>query len=151
MRKGLFVGSFDPFTIGHDDIVRRALPLFDELVIGVGVNPEKKYMLSAEERVKAISSLYEDERRISVVTYSDFAIDLAQRVGAGFIVKGVRSLSDFEYERVQADFNRRLGGIETLLLFSKPELESISSTAIRQLIYFHKDISQFIPKKKSSI
>lgn len=147
---GLFVGSFDPFTTGHDSIVRRALPLFSRLVIGVGHNPEKHYEFSLDERISAISSLYSDESRIEVVAYSDFAVDLAHRIGAHFIVKGVRNTQDFEYERIQADFNRRLGGVETLLLFTEPQLESISSTAVRQLRQFGKDYSWMIPQKQTS-
>lgn len=101
-RIGIFVGSFDPFTIGHDSIVRRALPLFDRLVIGVGVNEKKHYMLTAEERVETIRGLYDGEKKISVEQYSDLTVDFAQRHGAQFIVKGVRSVKDFEFEREQA-------------------------------------------------
>lgn len=147
MHTGLFVGSFDPFTIGHDNIVRRALPLFDKLIIGVGVNPRKKYMFSAEERVKAIADLYSDEPKVKVISYTDFTVDLAHRVGAQYIVKGVRTERDFDFERTMADFNRRLGGIETVLLYAEPSLESVSSTAVRELIYFHKDITPYLPKK----
>mgnify|MGYP002732771104 CR=1 FL=1 len=144
---GLFVGSFDPFTIGHDDIVRRALPLFTKLVIGVGVNPEKHCMFPAEERIGAIQRLYRDEPKIEVVGYTDFSVDLAHRVGAQFIVKGVRTVTDFEYEQVQAEYNRRLGNIETLLLYAKPEYMSISSTAVRTLLEFHKDVSWMLPRR----
>ena len=119
-RTGIFVGSFDPFTIGHDSVVRRALALFDHLVIGVGVNQNKRYMLSADERVEAIRSLYRDEPRISVEQYSDLTVDFAKRLGAQFVVKGVRSVRDFEFEREQADINRRLTGIETIVLFAEP-------------------------------
>lgn len=148
MKTGLFVGSFDPFTIGHDNIVRRAVDLFDRLVIGVGDNPGKQCMFSLEERVRAIRELYADDPRIEVTSYSDFTIDLAQRVGARYIVKGVRSVTDFEYERIQNDFNQRLGGIETVLLYADPTMTSISSSAVRQLIHFHKDADWMIPKKK---
>jgi pantetheine-phosphate adenylyltransferase len=149
MRIGLFVGSFDPFTIGHDDLVRRALPLFDRLVIGVGVNPRKKYMFSAEQRMDAIKDLYADEPRIEVTSFDDFAVDLAHRVGAQYIVKGVRTGSDFEFEHTMADFNKRLGNVETLLLYASPTLATISSSAVRELIYFHKDISALVPRKAS--
>lgn len=148
MKTGLFVGSFDPFTIGHDNIVRRAVGLFDRLVIGVGDNPGKQCMFSLEERVRAIRELYADDPRIEVTSYSDFTIDLAQRVGARYIVKGVRSVTDFEYERIQNDFNHQLGGIETVLLYADPTMTSISSSAVRQLIHFHKDADWMIPKKK---
>ncbi|MCR5077216.1 MAG: pantetheine-phosphate adenylyltransferase [Prevotella sp.] len=145
MRTGIFVGSFDPFTIGHDSIVRRALPLFDRIVIGVGINERKKYMLSAEERTGRIARLYADEGKIEVCSYSDLTIDLAQREQAGFIIKGVRSMKDFEYEREQADINRRLSGIETILLFAEPQLADISSSVVRELAHFNKDISEFLP------
>ena len=146
MNKGLFVGSFDPFTIGHDSIVRRALPLFDHIIIGVGVNERKKYMLSAEERVRRIKRFYADEPKIEVKAYSDLTIDFARREQATYIIKGVRSVKDFEYEREQADVNRLLSGVETILLYAEPQLSSISSTMVRELQHFGRDISEFLPK-----
>jgi pantetheine-phosphate adenylyltransferase len=148
MRTGIFVGSFNPFTIGHDSIVRRALPLFDRLVIGVvGDNVHKPDMPSAEERMKAIMALYSDEPRIEVKSYQGLAIDFAKAEKAQFIVKGVRTVSDFEHEQWQADFNRKLGGIETILLYTEPELASVSSSALRELSHFGVDISPYLPKK----
>jgi pantetheine-phosphate adenylyltransferase len=147
MRTGVFVGTFDPFTIGHDSIVRRALPLFDRLVIGVvGDNVHKPGMSPAEERMNAIRELYQDVPAIEVKSYYGLAMDFAREQGAQFIVKGVRSVSDFEYEQWQADFNRRLGGIETILLYTEPELASISSSALRELSHFGVDVSGFLPK-----
>lgn len=146
MNKGLFVGSFDPFTIGHDSIVRRALPLFDHIIIGVGVNERKKYMLSVEERVKRIKRLYADNPKIEVKAYSDLTIDFARREQATYIIKGVRSVKDFEYEREQADVNRLLSGVETIFLYAEPQLSSISSTMVRELQHFGRDISEFLPK-----
>ena len=148
MRTGIFVGSFNPFTIGHDSIVRRALPLFDRLVIGVvGDNVHKPDMPSAEERMKAIMALYSDEPRIEIKSYQGLAIDFAKAEKAQFIVKGVRTVSDFEHEQWQADFNRELGGIETILLYTEPELASVSSSALRELSHFGVDISPYLPKK----
>ena len=149
MKTGVFVGSFDPFTIGHDSIVRRALPLFDRLVIGVvGDNVHKPYMQPAEERMKAISELYKGMDSIEVKTYHGLAVDFARAEQAGFIVKGVRSVKDFEHEREQADINRQIsGGIETLLLFAEPELASVSSSMVRELQHFGVDITSFLPKK----
>ena len=121
MNIGIFVGSFDPFTVGHDAIVRRALPLFDKIVIGVGVNERKQYMYSAQDRMDAIVALYAAEPRIVVEQYSDLTIDLAHRHQAHYIIKGVRSVKDFEYEREQADINLRIGGVETLLLYAQPQ------------------------------
>lgn len=146
MNKGLFVGSFDPFTIGHASIVRRALPLFDHIIIGVGVNERKKYMLSAEERVMRIKCLYADNPKIEVKAYSDLTIDFARREQATYIIKGVRSVKDFEYEREQADVNRLLSGVETIFLYAEPQLSSISSTMVRELQHFGRDISEFLPK-----
>lgn len=146
MNKGLFVGSFDPFTIGHASIVRRALPLFDNIIIGVGVNERKKSMLDAEERVRRIKRLYADNPKIEVKAYSDLTIDFARREQATYIIKGVRSVKDFEYEREQADVNRLLSGVETIFLYAEPQLSSISSTMVRELQHFGRDISEFLPK-----
>ena len=149
LRTGIIVGSFDPFTIGHDSIVRRALPLFDRLVIGVvGDNVHKPNMRPAEERMQAILDLYADESRIEVKTFHGLAMDFAKAENAQFIVKGVRNTSDFEYEQWQADFNRKLGGIETILLYTEPELVSISSSALRELSHFGVDVSEYIPTAK---
>lgn len=139
MRVALFAGSFDPFTIGHADIVRRALPLFDRLVIVVAVNPEKRHMFTAEERVEAIRALYRGDDRVTVMAHGGMMADLARQVGARYNVRGVRSVIDFEYEKVEAEYNKRLGGLETVLLYSSPALASVSSTAYRQLVFFHKD------------
>ena len=147
LKTGIFVGSIDPFTIGHDSIVRRALPLFDQLVIGVGYNEHKQSMGSVEERVDAIKALYAHEPKISVEAYRDLTVDFAARVQAQYIIKGVRSVKDFEYEREQADVNRQLTGIETLLLFAEPQLASISSSVVRELKHFGKDVSSLLPQK----
>ena len=142
------MGTFDPFTIGHDSIVRRALPLFDRLVIGVvGDNVHKPNMRPAEERLQTIADLYRDQPAIEVKTYYGLAMDFARQEGAQFIIKGVRSVSDFEYEQWQADFNRRLGGIETILLYTEPELASVSSSALRELSHFGVDVTPFLPKR----
>lgn len=147
MRTGIFVGTFDPFTVGHDSIVRRALPLFDRLVIGVvGDNVNKPNMRPAQERLAAIAALYRDQPAIEMKTFYGLAMDFAKSEGAQFIVKGVRSVSDFEYEQWQADFNRRLGGIETILLYTEPQLASISSSALRELSHFGVDVSPYLPK-----
>ena len=149
MKTGVFVGSFNPFTIGHDSIVRRVLPLFDRLVIGVvGDNVHKPDMPSAEQRMQAIRDIYTDEQRVEVKPYHGLAMDFAKAEGALYIIKGVRSVSDFEYEQWQADFNRRLGGIETILLYTEPELASISSSALRELQHFGVDINPYLPKKQ---
>ena len=139
------MGSFDPFTIGHDHIVKRALPLFDRIIIGVGVNERKQYMQSAEIRKQKIQKLYKNEKKITVKTYSDLTVDFAHREMADYISKGVRSVKDFEYEREQADVNRRLGNIDTLLFLAEPGMESISSSLVRELVHFGKDVREFLP------
>ena len=142
---GIFTGSFDPFTIGHDDIVRRALPLFDHIVIGIGVNEHKKYSQTTEERIENISRLYAEEPKIEVKAYGDLTVDFAKREGAHYIIKGVRSMKDFEYEREQAEINRMIGNVETLLLFADPQLASISSSMVRELMHFGRDVNEFLP------
>lgn len=146
MATAIFVGSFDPFTIGHQSVVNRALPLFDRLVIGVGVNERKQCMFTAEQRVEAIRQLYAHDARVVVDSYSDLTISFAHRHQATFVVKGVRNVRDFEYEREQADINRRLSGLETVLLYAEPGLDSISSSMVRELVHFGQDVSAFIPQ-----
>ena len=146
MIKAVFVGSFDPFSVGHYDIVQRALPLFDRLIIGVGINERKVYMNDTETRVADIIRIFNNNPKIEVKTYNDLTVDFAKRVGATFIVKGVRSVKDFEYEREQADINRRISGIDTLLLCADPQHASVSSSMVRELIHFGRDVSEFLPK-----
>lgn len=145
MRIAIFPGTFDPFTIGHDALVRRALNIVDELYIAIGINTGKQTMLTLDERMERIATLYKDEPRIHVVSYEGLTTDFAQSIGAQFIVRGVRSTIDFEYERNIADINRMLTGIDTLLLISEPEYTAISSSMVRELAHFGKDISKYLP------
>ena len=145
MATGIFVGSFDPFTIGHQSVVSRALALFDRLVIGVGVNSSKQGLLTPQQRVQAIGRLYAAEPRVSVGSYDGLTVDFARRHHAAFVVKGVRNVHDFEYERVQADINRRLTGLETVLLYAEPGMDSISSSLVRELLHFGHDVSTLLP------
>ncbi len=150
---GVFAGSFNPFTIGHDSIVRRALPLFDRLVIGVvGQQVNKPGQPSAEERAEAIRRIYTHEPRISVEPYYGLAIDFARQQGAHFIVKGVRSVKDFEYERDQADVNRQLshGEVETVLIYAEPHLAAVSSSLVRELQHYGQDVSAYLPQPHNS-
>jgi len=148
-KTGIFVGSFDPFTIGHDNIVLRALPLFDRIVIGVvEAQVHKQHSATAEERCKTIAEIYVDEPRIEVKVYCDLAIDFAHREGAKYIIKGVRSVKDFEYEREMAEINRKIGGVETIFLFADPQMASISSSLVRELEHYGQDVSEFLPKPK---
>lgn len=145
MRTAIFPGTFDPFTIGHDALVCRALNLVDELYVAIGINTEKRTMLSLEERIERIATLYKDEPRIHVVSYEGLTTDFAQSVGAKFIIRGVRNAIDFEYEKNIADINRMLTGIDTLLLISEPQHAAISSSMVRELAHFGKDVSKYLP------
>ncbi len=151
MKIAIFPGSFDPFTVGHASIVERALPMFDRIVIGVGLNESKRSLYSPTERVQRISELYADEPRVKVVGYNDLTIDLCHREGAKFIVRGLRSVKDFEYERDIASMNSHLGDVETVLLITEARYSHISSSVVRELIAFNKDVSEFLPKKKQTI
>ena len=143
--KALFPGSFDPFTIGHADILRRILPLFDSVVVGIGVNEGKRALATPLERKRTIEQIFKDEPKVSVETYSDLTADFAQRIGADYIVRGLRSERDYDYERELAAVNRRLGAPEHLFVMARPELAAISSSAVRELIDFGHDVSQFLP------
>ena len=145
MRIAIFPGSFDPFTIGHASIVRRGLEMFDKIVIGVGYNTNKRSFLTPEERVEAIEKVYASEARVKVVAYADLTADLARREQAGFVLRGIRSVKDFEYERDIASINNRLSGVETVLLFTEPHYADVSSTIVRELLAFGKDVSEFLP------
>ncbi len=146
-RKVLFAGTFDPFTKGHDALVRRALAMFDKVVVAVGRNIGKSCMLSAGERVAAIEELYRGDSRIEVLAYDGLTMDLAREVGAVALLRGVRSVKDLEYEREIADVNRCVGGIDTVLLVSEPEHASVSSSVVRELMNYGKDVSSLLPKK----
>ena len=145
-RIAIFPGSFDPFTIGHDSVVRRALPLFDKIIIGVGVNADKKPLFTVEKRVEFIKSLYEKEPRIEVLAYDTLTIAFAQKVHANYTLRGLRSVRDFEYERHIADLNKQSTGIETILLFTEHQYGCISSSAIRELISYGEDVKKYLPK-----
>ena len=160
MKIGIFTGTFDPFTIGHQNIAERALPMFDKLVIAVAMSKLKHANEEIEKRVEDIKAVFPKECaelvdagdaskgfRLEVVSYDDLTIDLAHRLGAKFLVRGVRSAKDFEYEREQADINKQLGGVETILLFSDPRYSSISSTLVRELRFFGREVDEFLPKK----
>lgn len=149
MRTAIFTGSFDPFTIGHADIVSRALAVFDHVVIGIGYNPHKTDHADMQNRLHAIERLYAADSRVTVEAYTDMAADLAARHNAVAVVKGVRSVQDYEYERTQAEFNRLLGGgLETVLFFASPELAALSSSAVRTLQHFGRDVSAFLPAEE---
>ena len=145
-RIALFPGTFDPFTLGHQSLVKRVLTCADAVVIAIGINEKKQTYYTLEQRVSAIRALYAEESRVKVITYSGLTVDVAQQEGASFILRGVRSVIDFEYEKAIADVNRQLTGIETLLLFTEPAYAHISSSVVRELLHFGKDVSAFLPK-----
>ncbi len=146
MTKAIFPGTFDPFTIGHYSVVKRALTFVDEVVIGIGINDKKHSYFPTEKRENMIRQLYKDEPRVSVKSYDCLTIDFVLQEKANLIIRGIRTVKDFEYEETIADINRKLAGVETILLFTEPELTSISSTAVRELLQFQKDVSQFLPE-----
>lgn len=144
--RAIFTGSFDPFTKGHADIVERALTFVDDIVIGIGINERKQAMFTPAERQKMIQALYENEPRVSVHSYSGLTTDFAKEVKATFILRSLRSIKDYEYELTMADINKELSGIETLVLFTNPHLSNISSSVVRELIHFGKDVTAFLPE-----
>lgn len=146
MKRAIFPGSFDPFTLGHHSIVKRTLAFVDEVIVGIGFNEGKKGFLPLEKRVEMIRSLYADEPRVKVLPYSGLTVDFAREQGADMIVRGIRSVKDFEYEESIADINRKLSGIETVFLFTEPELSSVSSSVVRELVHYGKDVSAFLPE-----
>lgn len=146
MRKAIFPGTFDPFTIGHYSVVKRALTFMDEVIIGIGVNEKKKTYFPIEKRVEMIRRLFADEPRIRVAAYDGLTVDFAREQEAGFIIRGIRTVHDFEYEETIADVNRKLAGVETILLFTEPELTSVSSTIVRELLHYQKDVTPFLPE-----
>lgn len=148
MRTVIFPGSFNPFTIGHADIVERALRLFDRVVVAIGYNEQKGNKADVEERLNTIRSLYAQESRVEVISYSGLTVDAARQCGATAILRSVRSIKDYEYELQMADVNRQLTGIDTVVLFARPELASISSSVVRELQHFGQDITRFLPNMK---
>ena len=148
MKRAIFPGSFDPFTIGHYDIVMRGLQLFDEIVIGIGQNGEKSDHQSLQTRMEAIRHTFADEPRVQVRAYSTLTVDFAQEVEAQFILRGVRDTRDFEYERSIAEANRQMTGIETILLYTRPEYAHISSTLVRDLMDYGKDVTPLLAPDK---
>ena len=146
MKTAIFPGSFNPFTKGHYDIVSRALTIFDKVVIGIGYNPDKPKPDDLQQRIELISAIYNNNERVEVEAYNDLTIDFAKRHDATAIVKGVRSVQDYEYERTQAEYNRLMSnGIETVILFADPQYASLSSSIVRTLKKFGKDVSDLLP------
>ena len=147
MKTVVFPGSFDPFTLGHANLVGRALNIFDQVIIAVGYNVAKPGWIPIDERVRAVQELYQTEPRVQVMSYNNLTVDFAKENNAGFILRGVRTMQDYEYELQMADINRMLDGIETVVLFTDSALSSISSSRVRELHHFGRDMSQYLPEE----
>ena len=145
MKRAVFPGSFDPITLGHLDIIHRSIPLFDEIIIGVGTNSEKKYMFPLEERKKFIEETFQNEPKISVIMYEGLTIDVCQKIKANFILRGLRNPADFEFEKAIAHTNRRLSKIETVFLLTASKTSYISSSIVRDVIRNGGDYSVLVP------
>ncbi|MEN9876095.1 MAG: hypothetical protein RLZZ529_1092 [Bacteroidota bacterium] len=146
MKKAIFPGSFDPITLGHQDIINRALPLFDEIVIAIGINADKKYMFSLEDRKRFIEKTFQNEPKISVITYEGLTIDLCHKINANFILRGLRNPADFEFEKAIAHTNRRLSKIETVFLLTAAKTSYISSSIVRDVIRNHGEYELLVPE-----
>lgn len=147
-RVAIYPGTFDPFTIGHLSIVERGLALFDEIIIAVGVNDAKRCYQPTAERVEHIRRVMRDQPRVRVISYDALTVDVARQEGANFILRGVRTVADYEYERNLAYANRNISGIETVLLYTLPELSYISSTMVRDLQRHGYDVTPYVPDEK---
>ena len=145
MKKAIFPGSFDPITLGHEDIIKRGISLFDEIVIAIGVNAEKKYMFSLEERKRFIEETFKNEPKVSVITYEGLTIDLAKKQKAHFILRGLRNPADFEFEKAIAHTNRKLSKIETVFLLTAASTSFISSSIVRDVLRHGGEYEMLVP------
>jgi len=145
MRRAIFPGSFDPITLGHVDIINRALPLFDEIIIAIGINADKKYMFTLDERVKFIKDNYANEPKIIVETYKGLTIDFCEKKGVEFILRGLRNPADFEFEKAIAQTNRKMSTIETVFLLTSADTSFISSSIVRDILRNGGQINGFVP------
>lgn len=151
MKIALLPGSFDPITIAHVDILERALPLFDKIVVGIGLNSSKQNYLSGKKREEIVKSLFANNNKVEVQLYKGLTIDFCKKIKAKYMVRGIRTASDFEYERAIAQINQTMmPEVETILLLSRPEYSAISSTIVRDILRNKGDISPFIPKEAIS-
>jgi len=145
MRRAIFPGSFDPLTLGHYDIIKRGITLFDELIIAIGINADKKYMFSLKERQKFIQEAFKDEPKIKVLTYQGLTVDFCKEIDADFILRGLRNPGDFEFEKAIAHTNRKLSEIETVFLLTSSGKSYISSSIVRDVIRNGGDFSGLVP------
>ncbi|WP_372767031.1 pantetheine-phosphate adenylyltransferase [Lutibacter sp.] len=149
MKKAIFPGSFDPITLGHVDIINRALPLFSEIIIAVGVNTDKTYLFSLEDRINFIKKHYANEPKIKVETYSGLTIDFCKKLNIHFILRGLRNPADFEFEKAIAQTNRKLSTVETVFLLTSADTSFISSSIVRDVLKNGGDISCLVPESVS--
>ena len=148
MKTAIFAGSFDPITRGHEDIVLQALPLFDEIIIAIGVNIDKKYMFPLEKRIKWIENTFAEYPKVKVISYEGLTVELCKKMNAGFIIRGLRNTTDFEYESIIAEANKKLNpDVETVFFLSNSNLRCVSSTVVRDLVKNNADLKDFIPEK----
>jgi pantetheine-phosphate adenylyltransferase len=145
MRRAVFPGSFDPLTLGHTDIINRALTLFDEIIIAIGNNTSKNYMFSLEQRVKFIEQTYAGEKKIKVDTYEGLTIEYCKKVNSAFILRGLRNPADFEFEKAIAHTNRKLSKIETVFLLTSANTSYISSSIVRDVLRYKGDVTGLVP------
>ena len=145
MRRAIFPGSFDPLTLGHHDIIIRGITLFDELIIAIGINADKKYMFSLEERTRFITEAFKNEPKIKILTYEGLTVDFCQKVNANFILRGLRNPGDFEFEKAIAHTNRKLSEIETVFLLTSSGKSYISSSIVRDVIRNGGDYTGLVP------
>lgn len=145
MNRAVFPGSFDPITLGHVDIIKRALPVFDEIIIAIGVNADKKYMFSLEDRKRFIESTFEGEAKIKVKTYTGLTAHFCQQEKAQFILRGLRNTTDYNYEQPIAQTNASIAGVETLFLVASPNVSNISSSIVRDVLRNNGDASSLVP------
>ena len=146
MVRAIFPGTFDPVTLGHIDIINRAMPLFDKLIVGIGRNVNKVPMFSEEQRLQWVKDIYKDQPKVAAVVYDGLTVNCCKMVGANFILRGIRYVNDFEYEKAIADMNRSLDGhIETIFLTCLPQFTSVASTLVRDVYKNGGDVSQFLP------
>ena len=145
MKRAIFPGSFDPITLGHYDIIKRGISLFDELVIAIGVNTDKAYMFSLEERIGFVENAFKDEKNIKVVSYEGLTVDFARSVDADYILRGLRNPADFEFEKAIAHTNRKLSDIETVFLLTSSGKSYISSSIVRDVIRNGGDYTLLVP------
>ncbi|RKW14844.1 pantetheine-phosphate adenylyltransferase [uncultured Capnocytophaga sp.] len=146
MKKALFPGSFDPITLGHYDIIQRATALFDEIIVAVGENADKRYMFSVEERKAFIEKAFAHEKKIKVVSYQGLTVDFCKKMDTEFILRGLRNPADFEFERAIAHTNRDLGGVETIFLLTAVKTSHISSSIVRDVIRNRGDYTLLVPE-----